>query len=63
MGFNNGPGKKFNFGKTNMIQQNLNNLSAQSRMKRDVVMKASTNSFIPDLSVSRSGAIPLQKNF
>jgi len=53
----------FKMGQTNMIQQNLTNMSAQSRMNRDVVMKASTNSFVPGFNVSGSGGFPVQKNF
>jgi hypothetical protein len=53
----------FNFGKTNNVQQNLNQFSAQAKMRSDTVMKASTNSFLPEFSVSGAGKMPVQKNF
>jgi hypothetical protein len=49
----------FNFGSTNNVQQSLSSFSAQAKMSRDVTMKASTQSFLPDFSVSGSGNMPV----
>lgn len=56
--------KAFSFGNTSAIQGNINSLSSKANMRAgNVVMKAHQDSFMPEISVKGTGAVPLLRNF
>ena len=52
-----------NFGKTSTLQESINNLSCKANVRAgNILMKAHSDSFMPEFSVKSNKVVPLQKN-